>query len=595
MVAQGETAASGHSEIRRRLAVVAVLDVVGYSRMIGHDDEGTVRRWNALRAEVIDGRIATAHGHVVKSTGDGLLLEFTSALEAVRCALEIQQATAAWNESLPEEKRLRLRFGIALGDVVPDGPEIHGDGVNIAVRLQSVAEPGSIVISSSVREQVAERIDDGVVDLGSLELKNIVRPVHAFRIGGPQSVVVSARVSAATDWPSIAVLPFVNAGGDPSQDYLIDGVVEEVITSLSHFRWLKVIARSATFTLKGKPVDLRHVAEEFGARYVLTGTARSSGSRVRVTAELVDAPTATQLWSERFEGEAIDVFELQDKIAERVIAHLQPRLVDAEVARARRKPTDSLTAYDYYLRALPYRSQVTEKGYREVSRLTAKAIELDPGFAPALALSAMCYMAERDLGWVQPDPARIAEGLRLAREAIAADPDDPIALVWAGHTIGSLGRDPVGGLAHLERALRLCPNYAEAWARCSMLRVYAGDLDGAIAAARRCLELTPAGPELFTPWCAMGFSYLFAGRYEEAIAAADTSLRGRQRTSTAYRIMVVALVKLGRIDEARRLAQQLQEIDPKLRISSFANRTPIIQPDHVAVLVEGFRAAGIPD
>jgi TolB-like protein/class 3 adenylate cyclase len=595
VVGQGEPAASGQPELRRRLAVIAVLDVVGYSRMIGHDDEGTVRRWNALRAEVIDARIAAAHGHVVKSTGDGLLLEFISALEAVRCALEIQQATAVWNEALPEEQRLRLRFGIALGDVVPDGPEIHGDGVNIAVRLQSVAEPGSIVVSNSVREQVAERIDDGVVDLGSLELKNIVRPVHAFRIGGRQSVVVSARVSAATDWPSIAVLPFVSAGGDPAQDYLIDGVVEEVITSLSHFRWLKVIARSATFTLKGRQVDLRKVAEEFGVRYVLTGTARSSGARVRVTAELVDATTATQLWSDRFEGEAIDVFKLQDKIAEGVIAHLQPKLVDAEVARARRKPTDSLTAYDYYLQALPLRAHVTRESYRQAIELLGKAIALDPNFAPALALAAMCRMSERDLGWVQPNSPSIAEGVRLAHAAIAADPDDPIALTWAGHTIASIGRDPASGLALIERALRLCPNYAEAWSRCGMTRIYVGDLDGAIAAVRRSLELTPVGPGQFQSWYAMGFAHLFAGRYEDAIAAVHSWAKGRPPTSTGCRIMIAALAKLNRLDEALAVARDLRAVDPDLRVSTFAQRTPINRPEQLAVLIDGLRAVGIPE
>jgi adenylate cyclase len=595
VVVQGETAASGHPELRRRLAVIAVLDVVGYSRMIGQDDEGTVRRWNALRAEVIDGRIAAARGRIVKSTGDGLLLEFTSALEAVRCAMEIQQATAGWNETLPDDKRLNLRFGVALGDVVPDGAEIHGDGVNIAVRLQSVAEPGSIVISNSVREQVTGRIEDVVVDLGSLELKNIVRPVHAFRIGGPQSVVVSARVSAVTDWPSIAVLPFVTSGGDTAQDYLIDGVVEEVITSLSHFRWLKVIARSATFTLKGKPVDLRRVAEEFGVRYMLTGTARSSGSRVRVTAELVDVPTATQLWSERFEGEAIDVFDLQDKIAERVIAHLQPRLVDAEVARARRKPTESMTAYDYYLQALPYRDQVTATANQEALRLLHKAIELDPNFAPALALASMCHTAERDQGWSAPDATRIAEGVQLARAAIVADPDDPVALVYSGHTLASLGRDPRAGLAQIERALRRCPNYADGWGRCSMVRSYLDDLDGAIAAARRCLELTPVGPDTFIPWCAMGFAHLFAGRYEDAIAAAEMSLKGRQRASTAYRIIVPSLVRLGRMEEARQAKDTLMAMDRNLRVASLPARWSHTLEQHRAVVMDGLRAAGVPD
>jgi adenylate cyclase len=576
------------------LAVIAVLDIVGYSRMIGVDDEGTVERWRRLRNEVIAARVAAAQGRVVRSTGDGLVVEFPSALEAVRCTVDIQRAAREWNQALPEGRHILMRIGVALGDVMQDGADLYGEGVNVAERLQAMADPGAVLIAENVHEQVVGRLEAEFVELGELTLRNIAHPVRTYRIGGERRSS-QIRVARADEHPSIVVLPFTNVGGNPAHDYLIDGIVEEVTMSLAHLRWLKVIARSAAFTLKGQTIDVRRIAQDFGVRYVLAGNARSAGRLVRVTSELIEAPTAAQLWSDRFSGELTDVFALQDQIAERVVVQLQPRLQAAEIARARTKPTESLDAYDFYLQALPHRDRFTADANREAMRLLNKAVALDPDFAAALALASMCYTSERDQGWAPPDQARIAEGIRLARAAIAADGDDPVALSYAGHTIASLGHDPASGLAHIENAVRLCPNYADAWGRASMVRVYAGDLQGAIKAAKRCLELTPVGPDLFVPWCAMGFAYLFQGRYDEAIEAAEMSLKGRQRTTTALRIIVSALSLMGSVDAAQARARQLQQVDPSLRVSSFAGRTPLRQPEHLDIMSRGLRAAGIPE
>jgi adenylate cyclase len=579
---------------QRRLAVVAVLDIVGYSRMIGVDDEGTVERWRRLREEVIATRIAAARARVVRSTGDGLLIEFPSALEAVRCTVDIQRAAREWNQALSDDRHILMRIGVAMGDVMHDSGDLFGEGVNIAERLQAMADPGAVLIAANVHEQVVGRLEAEFVELGELALRNITHPVRTYRIGGERRAP-QLRVTRADEHPSIVVLPFTNVGGNSAQDYLIDGIVEEVTMSLAHLRWLKVIARSAAFTLKGQTIDVRRIAQDFGVRYVLAGSARSSGQQVRVTAELIEAPTAAQLWSDRFTGDLTDVFALQDQIAERVVVQLQPRLQAAEIARARTKPTESLDAYDFYLQALPHRDRFTPEANREAMRLLNKAIALDQNFAVALALASMCYTSERDQGWAPPDPARIAEGVRLARAAIAADGDDPVALSYAGHTIASLAHDAATGLANIEKAVRLCPNYADAWGRASMVRVYAGDLQGAINAAKRCLELTPVGPDLFVPWCAMGFAYLFQARYDEAIEAAEMSLKGRQRTTTALRIIVAALSLKGSVDAARARARQLLQVDPSLRVSAFEGRTPLRQREHLEIMSRGLRAAGIPE
>lgn len=580
---------------QRRLAVVAVLDIVGYSRMIGVDDEGTVERWRRLREDVIASRVAEARGRIVKSTGDGLLIEFASALDAVRCTVDIQRATREWNLAWPEDQRILMRIGVALGDVMADGDNLHGDGVNVASRLEAMAEPGSVLIAANVHEQVAGRLEAEFVELGELALRNIAHPVRAYRIGGERRAA-PIRAARNGEHPSIVVLPFVNVGGDPAQDYLIDGIVEEVTMSLAHLRWLKVIARSAAFTLKGQAIDVRRIAQEFGVRYVLAGSARSSGRQVRVTSELIEAPTATQLWSDRFGGDLTDVFALQDQIAERVVAHLQPRLQAAEIARARKKPTESLDAYDYYLQALGRYLPRTRDNNLEILRLLTKAIELDPQFAAALGRASMCYAAERDQGWAPPDPERIAEGIRLARAAVAVGPDDPVALALGGHTIASLAGDPVAGLGHIEKAVQLCPSLAEAWGRCSMVQIYAGNYDAAIAAARRCIELTPVGPESEIPWWAIGYADLFSGRFSEAVQGMRASLARQGRSTTPHRILIAGLVQRGDLEEARRAAAALMTINTKLRVSTMPQQLAFFTFEHQrTMIVNSLREAGVPE
>jgi adenylate cyclase len=339
----------------RRLAAILAVDVAGYSRLMGADEEGTLERLKALRRELLDPKIAEHHGRIVKTTGDGILVEFASVVDAVRCAVEVQQAMPERNTGVGVDSRIELRIGINLGDVIVEGDDLYGDGVNIAARIEALADPGGVFVSNTVHEHVRDRLPFAFEDLGEQQVKNIARPVRVYRVRDSGSVGTSPSTPALPlpDKPSIAVLPFANMSGDPEQEYFVDGMVEEIITALSRTRWLFVIARNSTFTYKGRAVDVKEVGRELGVRYVLEGSVRKAGGRVRITAQLIDALFGSHLWADRFDGSLEDVFELQDKVAGSVAGVIEPTLRAAEIRRSSERPTPDLTAYDLYLRALP--------------------------------------------------------------------------------------------------------------------------------------------------------------------------------------------------------------------------------------------------
>jgi TolB-like protein len=377
--------------VTRRLAAILAADVAGYSRLIEADEEGTLGRLRVLRGEVIDPKIAEHRGRIVKTTGDGLLVEFTSVVDAVRCAAEVQAAMAERNGPQPPDRRIDFRIGIHQGDIVVEDEDIFGDGVNVAARLEGLAEPGGICVSARVREDVTGRLALAFEDIGQQALKNIARPVHVFRVVTDQKPAPGPAL-ALPDKPSIAVLPFANISGDPEQEYFADGMVEEIITALSRIRWLFVIARNSIFTYKGQAVDVRQVGRELGVRYVLEGSVRKAGGRVRITAQLIDALGGTHLWADRFDGSLEDVFDLQDQVAVSVAGVIEPTLKAAEIRRSADRPTSDLTAYDFYLRALPHvffffaRDRNTQ-----ALDLLGRAVERDPNYSPALALTALCH------------------------------------------------------------------------------------------------------------------------------------------------------------------------------------------------------------
>jgi adenylate cyclase len=375
----------------RKLAAILAADVAGYSRLTGLDEEGTLERLRNLRRELINPAVSLHRGRVVKTTGDGILIEFLSVVDAVRCALDVQRGMDRQNADVPTEKRIEFRVGINVGDVVVEGEDLLGDSVNVAARLEGIAEPGGICISDTAYQQVRDKVDARFQDAGEQQLKNISRPVRVYRVR-PSEAASSRPALPLPDKPSIAVLPFKNMSGDPEQEYFADGIVEEIITALSRFRQLFVIARNSSFTYKGRAVDEKQVGRELGVRYVLEGSVRRSGDRVRVTGQLIDAVTGAHLWADRFDGALEDIFDLQDRVTTSVVGAIAPKLEQAEIDRAKRKPPENLDAYDYYLRGMASHYQSWSKdAINEALRLYYKAIELDPDFASAYGAAARCY------------------------------------------------------------------------------------------------------------------------------------------------------------------------------------------------------------
>jgi TolB-like protein/class 3 adenylate cyclase len=427
----------------RRLAAILAADVAGYSRLMGADEEGTHARLRAHLRELVDPKIKEHRGRIVKNTGDGFLAEFPSVVDAVRCAVEVQRAMGDRNAETPEDKRITFRVGVNLGDVIAEEHDIFGDGVNVAARLEGLAEPGGICVSRVVRDQVRDRLDFSFEDLGEQSVKNIARPVRVYRVRESavrieQPFPASPQPLPLPDKPSIAVLPFQNMSGDPEQEYFADGMVEEITTALSRIRWLFVIARNSSFTYKGRAVDVKHVGRELGVRYVLEGSVRKGGNQVRITAQLIDAANGAHLWAGRFDGSLENVFELQDKVALSVAGVIEPTVQAAEMRRSSDRPTNDITAYDLYLRAIePMRSGGREKElYIRALDLLGLAIDRDPRFGPALATAAFCHHVLHVTGWTSDAGKDRREGIDFAGRALRIAGNDAEVL---GHVARVLG------------------------------------------------------------------------------------------------------------------------------------------------------------
>ena len=474
----------------RRLAAILAADVAGYSRLIGADEGGTLQALRAIRAELIDPTIAAHNGRLVKTTGDGLLVEFSSVVDALRCAGEVQGGMTDRNTTVPADKRIEFRIGINVGDIVVEDGDIFGDGVNVAARLEGLAEPGGICVSVRVQEDAAGKLDLAFEDLGEQALKNIARPVRAYRVG-TGSVSATAPESPALalpEKPSIAVLPFANMSGDPEQEYFADGMVEEIITSLSRIRWLFVIARNSSFTYKGQSIDVKQVGRELGVRYLLEGSVRKGGNRVRITAQLVDTFTGTHLWADRFDGSLEDVFDLQDKVSSSVAGVIEPALRAAEIQRSSHRPTQDLTAYDLYLRALSEAASFENDRLRRALEFLGQAIERDPRYGPALALAALCHQRLYGAG---DGEMHLRPAVDLARRALRAEPEDPEVLADAAFVLGFFGEDGDVPFSLVDRALALNPNFGLGWYRSGVLRIMAGDPDLALEHFETFLRLSP--------------------------------------------------------------------------------------------------------
>jgi TolB-like protein/tetratricopeptide (TPR) repeat protein len=579
--------------IIRRLAAILAADIAGYSRLMGVDEEGTLAALKACRRELIDPKIAEHQGRIVKTTGDGVLVEFASVVDAVRCAIDIQRATAERNTDTPGDRRIEFRIGINVGDIILDEGDIYGDGVNIAARLEALAEPGGICVTQVVRDQVRDRLDIAFGDMGEQQVKNIARPVHTYRI--VLSEDRPAAPLALPDKPSIAVLPFANMSGDPEQEYFVDGMAEDIITALSRMRWLFVIARNSSFTYKGRAVDLKQVGRELGVRYVLEGSVRKAANRVRITGQLIDTTTGAHLWADRFDGGLEDVFALQDQVTTNVVGAIAPTLERAEIERARRKPTERLDAYDYFLRGMANVHQWTSDANDEALRMFRKAIDLDPDFASAYGMAAWCYTWRAINRWTIDRAQETTEATRLARRAVDLGADDAVALERGGYALAFVAHDLGAGADLIDRALSLNPNLAWGWHSSGWLRDFLGEPEVAIKHLEHGMRLSPLDPFVFRAYAGLSCAHLLAGRYEEAALWAERALQRRPNLLVAVRESAVSNALAGRLLKAQEAMVRLRQADPELRISNFTDWLPLRRPQDIATYEEGLRKAGLPE
>jgi adenylate cyclase len=597
--------AAGQARVERRLAAIFAADVAGYSRLMGADEEGTLAALKAIRRELADPKIKEHRGRVVKTTGDGLLIEFASIVDAVRCAAELQRDMAERNADVPLERAIEFRIGINLGDIILDDGDIYGEGVNVAARLEALAEPGGICISCIVHEQVRDRLALTFEDLGEQRVKNIARPVHVWRIRpgakgllpSPSREAEEGRVGtlALPDKPSLAVLPFQNLSGDPEQEYFVDGVVEEIITAIARLPWLFVIARNSSFAYKGKSPDLRQVGRELGVRYLLEGSLRKSGNRVRITGQLIDTTTGAHIWADRFDGPLDDIFALQDQVASSVVGAIEPKLRQSEIERATRKPTESLDAWDFYLRALALRYQYTEESMREAIVLLERALAIDPSYAPAAALIGSCRVNQRAHGLGQASEVEVGEAVRLARRAIEAGKDDPDALWMAAHTLSFFNGEHATAANVVDRALTLNPNSAHACLVRGMLSNMQNRPDQAIAEIEHGMRLSPLDPLRRGFTIIMSVAHFAAGRYDEAIEWADRTLAAQPDYRGAMRFRAASCAYLGRIEEARDWLSRVLDLEPELTIVRLKASAPRFPTELLARYLEGLRKAGLPE
>jgi adenylate cyclase len=581
-------------KVERRLTAIFAADVAGYSRLMSQDEDTTLRSLTAHR-EIMDRFIAEHGGRIANTAGDSVLAEFPSAIDAVRCAVQVQEALASLDQEKPKERRLQFRIGIHVGDVVVRGSDLLGDGVNIAARLESLAEPGGICISAATHSYVRRMLRVGFDDLGPQEVKNIDEAVHVYRLRAPALPPsdAEAKLLPIPDKPSIAVLPFTNMSGDPEQDCVADSMAEEIIAALSRFRSLFVIARNSTFTYKGKAVDVRQVSRELGVRYVLEGSVRRAGNRLRIIAQLIDATTASHLWSERYDGELADIFDLQDRGTEAIVGAIEPTITLSEIERAKRKRPDNLDAYDCVMRALPAVWSQDAETTAEGLRLVEQAMVLDPSYALPKALAAWCY-AQRVTYMRTSHPAENkARAVKMAQEAASLDSHDPLVLTVLSVAYALVGQVDLG-LTVIKNALALDPNSAWAWLRSGWLHNYARQPDTAIEHFHRAMRLSPLDPMRFNALIGIAAAFADKGLYDETVRWGEQALRERPDAVWFYRSLAAAYAHAGRLEDAKEAVAKLLEAFPGMTISEAVAAAPNA-PAVNERIAEGLRKAGLPE
>jgi adenylate cyclase len=630
----------GGTGMERKLTAILAADVVSYSRLMELDEAGTLTALKTYRQELIDPEIAGHHGRLVKLMGDGALVEFASVVDAVACAVAIQDAMTARNQDLPEDRRIEFRIGVHLGDVMIEGDDLYGDGVNVAARLEGLAEPGGICISQQALDQVETKLDLPFEDLGEQQVKNIARPVHAYQVrpGGeaPQSkkttkrrgpraiqmfgaasvalVIVAGFVAgwwqpwklavdpnpvagvdnSAPEKLSIAVLPFDNMSGDAEQEYFADGMTEDLITDLAMVSGLLVIARNSTFAYKGQSPDVRDVARQLDVRYVVEGSVRKAGGRIRINAQLIDAETGTHIWAERYDREATDVFGLQDEVRARIVTALRVELTPTEEDRLARKLTDNAEAYDHYIRGLRQESFFTKEGNLESRRLFEKALELDPSFAAAMGRLATAYTLAAENGWGPAPGESLETARRLAEKAVATDDDLPQAHWAVARVYTRKGLfDGDRAVASLRKAIDLDPNYADGHAFLATVLVFVGRAEEALGHVETAMRLNPHFP--FWYYYALGASQFMLTRYDAAIESLKKAIERNPAWTSTHSILVAAYGQLGKTDEAEWEMEELRMLGFEPTLANWRSKVQIEDPAYLARYFDGLRKAGVPE
>jgi len=582
------------NRVERRLAAILAADVAGYSRLMGADEEATLRTLDAYRRTISD--LVSEHaGRIFGGAGDSVIAEFGSAVQAVRAAVAIQRALDRHNADLPNDRRMEFRIGVNLGDVIVNGENLFGDGVNIAARLEGVAEPRGICITGAIRDQIEGKLNFPLIAIGQRSLKNISRPVPVYSVDWqlqhPAATGVLGGNLLLPDKPSIAVLPFSNMSGDPEQEYFADGITEDIITALSHHRWFFVIAGASSFVYKGRAVDVKQVARELGVRYILEGSVRKAGQRVRITGQLIEAETGNQLWAERFDRDLADIFSIQDEITQSVVSAIEPEMLLIEGKRAFRKSAGNLDAFDCCMRAMWHFSQLLPEQHGQAIALLRQAIKLDPNFAQAHMALGRTLASRVFYGWSNDIGSDSSESYQAAARAISIDDRDPYshyAFCWAS----LLKRMHAQALADAQRSIDLNPNFALGFFALGAIRVYIGHFREAIDALLRSLRLNPNDPQVGSVLYFIGLAHYHQENYEETIHYCQLAVRPR-RFYVGLRTLLASLGQLGRAEEAKSLLDEFNSLQPKEAQKVFEITTPYLDLKYREHVMDGLRRAGV--
>jgi len=586
--------------VDRRLAAIFAGDVAGYSRLMGVDEEGTLRQLKAHRKELVDPKITEHRGRIVKTTGDGMLVEFVSVVDAVRCAVDIQRGMAERNAEVQADRRIEFRIGINVGDIISDSNDIYGDGVNVAARLEALAEPGGITVSRNVHDQVRDKLSFGFEDMGEQVVKNIARPIGVHRVSLLESAPPTTFKSTGTadqtrlssaHRPSLAVLPFVNMSGDPEQDYFAEGISEDIITGLSKLRWFFVIARNSSFAYGGKAVDVKRIARELSVRYILEGSVRKGGSRVRITAQLIDAATGNHIWADRYDGDLTDVFALQDEITKKVVAAIEPKLLEAEGVRSQSRSPEDLGAWEMVMRANSLFWRMTQSEGEAAIGILNGAVERYPDYAPAHSMLAFILLVSGHLNLSYSTGSQLTRAGELGARAAELDDSDPWAHLALGYA-AFMRRHTAESAAEFRRALELNPNFAAAHGYLGWAFAFDGQSENAISHLEEAIRMSPHDPQNSIFNVGIAIAHYFSRRYDEAITSCRKAFQQRSGLARGSRIYIASLAQAGHTDDARAALERVKESHPDLSIAWIEQNVPYTS-EPMAKFVEGMRKAGL--